>query len=295
MSELKRMFCPFSEIVAGDPHVLLANQLRNTDQNKKGFTPDEYVYAAEKKKVPVNSTNPYEFTTKLQMLIDSDDYLYICGHCNTGLDYLASDEACQSNNRVTVPDLVNQLEAHRFSQRSFARVKIWVCKGGLGLEGTPSFAARFSTEMFNRGWRHCRIFAYTASVFAEYMKGSGEEYTKQVHLEGEAKERAEDVDNDTLKKFIKEKLQPKNLKELQQVKADDEVRDAQLWINLRTMFTKASKKRPEEACQYILGIAQFRRDLVKYYKRLHPHPIETRARHYRLEFKEGRVVARDQA
>jgi hypothetical protein len=162
---MKKIFTPFSSATAGN----LSSVLRDSG-NGKGFLNPDYVYA------------PSEDTanTPLSGLLADTDQLYINGHCNKGLGYLSTSSACAYGDKVDFDAVVGQLKKLGFPLHSQARVKLWACKGGLdGAQEAPSFAKRFSKEMFQQGYESCRIFAYEEFLMQQYMSGPDNELHKR--------------------------------------------------------------------------------------------------------------------
>jgi hypothetical protein len=175
----KKIFTPFTVVEAGG----LATVLQYKDDIQKGkkglesgeyrgFKTDDYVFA------PPKEGDVYAKTHQLEHLTDSTDQLYINGHCNSGLDYLATNAACNSDKKVTIGDLIDQLKAHGFPATSQAKVKLWACKGGQRDGTKESFAAAFSRKMWEAGYQKCKIFGYRRSVFQKFMKDGSDEYHK---------------------------------------------------------------------------------------------------------------------
>src|SRR5262245_25596163 len=78
----QRIFTPFPSLLAGK----LAKRLERSHLHDKGFLSTERVFS------PSKVGNLYEVKNLLGMLTYAEDQLYINGHCNRGLDYLACDE-----------------------------------------------------------------------------------------------------------------------------------------------------------------------------------------------------------
>lgn len=170
---MKKLYIPFPSMIAGQ----LSNRLKFSEniqagysQEKKdagkyrGFKSADLLYAPAKDR---NSGN-YVKTSKLAELLAADDQLYVNAHCNRGLDTLSLNAECSSAQKVTVDDLVLQLQAHGLKQESRARIKLWACHAALGDGNKESFAALFSKAMFLAEYTQCRIFAYTESLLAQY-------------------------------------------------------------------------------------------------------------------------------
>ena len=166
---VRRIFTPFPDDNCGNLKGRLPFVGTKPDKpsQNNGFQSIEYVYAP--KRDP--KTNKYETTTELSIILSSTDQLYINAHCSRGLNFLANTENCNSprNLKVSIDDVIVQLKAHGFPQTSVARIKLWVCEGALDTPASQSFARQFSVAMYKAGYKNCRIFGYSLSVFSEYM------------------------------------------------------------------------------------------------------------------------------
>ena len=129
----KLIFTPFPTDKAGTLIGRLAYKPdiqaeKKGDGEYRGFKPDENKFAPHQK-----SPGVYDETKQFSILTNADDELYINAHCSKGIDYLANNEKCDAPGsvKVTIPDLILQLEAHGLPKTTKAKIKLWICEGAL--------------------------------------------------------------------------------------------------------------------------------------------------------------------
>ncbi len=169
---MKILFTPFPQQQAGT----LANRLEFSERIQvgiseqkraagayRGFKPGDRIYS------PTKQAQKYVHTGRLKQFVTLDDQVYINAHCNAGLDFLSTEASCSNKSKkVNVADLIEQLKAHDLPEVGRAKIKLWICKGAIGIGDNRSFAAVFSEAMDVAGFKQVSIFAYTESVFAQY-------------------------------------------------------------------------------------------------------------------------------
>jgi len=96
---MKKIFTPFAIGEAGT----LKTRLEYSDDIQTGYSADHGKYRGFKTLkhgsddyifAPPKSKGQYGETHQLEQLRNESDQLYINGHCNRGLQYLASDVKC---------------------------------------------------------------------------------------------------------------------------------------------------------------------------------------------------------
>ncbi len=169
----KRIFTPFPEATSGR----LSGRLQYVGDDKggrkpdvegkpkdrtKGFQKGEYVYSP-----PRDAKGDYKNTGLLAMLVTAEAELYINAHCRRGIDYLSATEDCNGP-KVSMDDLIKQIEAHGLPKETKSKIKLWACEGALDDGDKKSFAQQFSKAFDKAGYTNCPVFGYWLSLFSEY-------------------------------------------------------------------------------------------------------------------------------
>jgi hypothetical protein len=186
----KVIFVPFPVRTAGTLATALkfAGDKPDTDTKKgryKGFRTEERIFAPDKMQ------DEYQKTGALSELKDAEDQLYVTAHCLKGLGYVSTRVDCRGDNKVSVDDLVLQIEAHSLPKNTPCKIKLWICEGGLDDGANESFAKRFSRQMHKAGYRDCRIFGYPLSLLSNYTDGSDGQGIRKRAVKPEVRERKE--------------------------------------------------------------------------------------------------------
>jgi len=285
---IKKIFTPFKREIAATGQLIstLSNNLRCADI-QQGFSPEK------RKRGQYRGFNREDYIFApppgglLKDLLMPEDQLYINAHCLAGKEYVAASEDL-AKEPLWVDNLIKQLVEHGFPKESKAKIKLWICQGGLdGPKGESCFAKAFSMAMFKKGFQACRIFAYTQKVFGEYVSDDKGGWFKWALVQEpvQRKEKSEKELNTELEAYIKNNLQ--KLRTTGQTKI--------VWNLLIKKY-----KTDESAIEQIFQSVGHKRIFNEAFEKDNPSPLyqrvlglrteQLRAKLYRLEFHDGKVL-----
>jgi hypothetical protein len=174
----KILFTPFSENDAAGGTRLGGRLLQVTDGQGKvhgiGNSRSERIFSPTRK--TDDSYNTTSFLKNFGLIQNTDDELYINAHGATGYQLLANltNVGDPKALKVSMEDLVKQLEAHQLPKDTYAKIKLWVCESalGFGLSGGPNrpFAEGFSKKMWDEQYHNCYIYGYAGQTIAFFKQ-----------------------------------------------------------------------------------------------------------------------------
>ncbi len=276
---MKKIFTPFSRLTAGTLATALASDgkikphvLGKPDGRYKGFNLGDRVFAPKETK----TKGVYERSQTLQELMGPDDQLYINAHCLRGIDYVSTNVKCDDGTKVTVDQLVAQLDALGLLTTTRCKIKLWVCEGGLDDGDKESFAKRFSKAMFTAGYTSCKIFGYPLSLFREYKSVGAGQGDDGLH-----KRAVQPGNEDEWKKKMRDLIKTEG--------KGSNLMLAKIWNEKVKYYAFAHKDHQEDAAADDILANESQRKLFG--ASLRPTPsVGARASSIRLEFSNGQIV-----
>ena len=132
----------------------------------------------EQKKI-VQRKQYSKYNTHNLAVVQSQDKLYVLGHCAAGSAIIASRES--GGEQLTAPESANRLESNGLPKNRPLTMKLYSCEGGARGQAQQSFAQRLLRVLRAKdGYSLLRIQAYTKTITHKFKPKEGE-FAGQVH------------------------------------------------------------------------------------------------------------------